>query len=155
MRTLGCFVSFDDASPPHKTVFSGKISDMNRYRFMAEYNWGIAFPPSIFELDIPAPAQNPVPRVVTTSTSNPSVTGSTLSGGSSAGPQRSVQSMSQSTPCKLKVFLSTFDLSTHHINRSQAQIEASKADQTESQQVSPNPLSCHANHDPLLGRGYG
>lgn len=112
MRSLEHFVSFDDAIPAHKVIFSGKIFDLDRYLKMAEYNWGIAFPPSIFEIDVPAPAiesSTPRPAVhapIITSASSSTASPSTLtSRSSSSGPHRPMQNSTWSSPCKF-IFLS-------------------------------------------------
>lgn len=117
MRSLERFVSFDDATPAHKVVYSGKMFDLDRYHAMAEYNWGIAFPPSIFEIDVPAPVvESLTPRSVvhapltTASTGLPSTStaGSstlTASQSSSSGAHRSAQSANRSSPCKFALFL--------------------------------------------------
>lgn len=99
VRSLDPLFFFDDEIPAHKIVFSDKIFKLDRYRCMAEYNWHIAFPPSIFEIDLPVPAvESSVARIAVTATNSLSAGSSTLS--SSGGAQRSTQSSIRSSPCK-------------------------------------------------------
>lgn len=50
-RSLNHFVSFEDETPPHPVIYAGPIRDLERYRAMSQYTWGLAFPASVFESD--------------------------------------------------------------------------------------------------------
>ncbi|KAE9382439.1 hypothetical protein BT96DRAFT_952183, partial [Gymnopus androsaceus JB14] len=51
IRALPAQYTFDDASPPHPTVYSGLLNDLSRYKAMARYNWSQAFPSTIWGPD--------------------------------------------------------------------------------------------------------
>ncbi|KAJ3898183.1 hypothetical protein F5879DRAFT_995056 [Lentinula edodes] len=44
VRSLEKFCSFEDATPMNKVIYSGQLGNLERYRYMAEYSWGQAFP---------------------------------------------------------------------------------------------------------------
>lgn len=95
---LGHLFSFDDNTLPHKTLFSDKISKLDRYRCMAEYNWQIAFPPSIFEVDLPVPeVESSVSRIGISAMTSASSSSSVTSGGVHHLVQ---QSANHNSPCK-------------------------------------------------------
>lgn len=51
-RSLDHFASFEDETPSHPVIYTGPIRDLERYRAMGQYAWGLAFPASVFESDV-------------------------------------------------------------------------------------------------------
>lgn len=91
MHPLNHIVSFEDDNPVCSTIYTGTMLNLDRYARMGEYNWRIAFPASIFEINLPLPVS--VPSSVTLSPK-----ASTSHG--SVERHRSLPSSSRSVPCK-------------------------------------------------------
>lgn len=125
MRRQEPYISFEDDTPMQPVIFTGKISDVERYRCMANNNWAIAFPSLIFgpqdshvhELQLRAAstvfAIGPSDvRSILKSHAHDSVSSTSSS---SAGPSRTSTPSDRLKPCKCLSFFYLSSLTYKHI----------------------------------------
>lgn len=98
-RSLEKFCSFEDATPKNKIIYSGQLGNLERYRFMAEYSWGQAFPSLYGPEDLSQVSYND-PSSVTT---RPAAPLHSFAVASLAGPSRCSTSpkATRKDPCML------------------------------------------------------